>query len=612
MAQAFLDRLAGGPILGDGAMGTQLYARGVDFNQCFEAVNLHSPRLVADIHRDYINAGADLVETNTYGANRIRLAPYGLAGKVREINYRAMKLAREAREIAGASTLIAGAVGPLGQALHPFGQLHPEEAHAAFGEQIGALLEQGADLLLLETFGDLRELLIAIEAAHAVGDLPIVAQMSFAEDGRTALGNTPEEVVHALMERNVAMIGVNCSVGPQRVFKVLEAMHLAAPTARLAAQPNAGWPTERNNRVFYPSTPEYFAGYARRMIEELGVSLVGGCCGTTPEHTAAMRQALTALRPDAPVAHVHVVTTPEPPKTVVHSAPPTLLAQKLAAKEFVVSVEIDPPKGHNPRKCLEGARMLKEAGVNFINVADSPMARVRMGPLAMCALIQQETGLETIIHFTTRDRSLMGLQSDLLGAHALNVRNILTLKGDPPALGSYPGTSGVFDVDTLGLVKVAAGMNAGKDTSGYDIGVPTNFLIGIPLNHNAPDVDHEIEKFRLRVDAGARFAMTQIAYDVEGLRDFLRRLGPSPIPIILGILPLQSFRQAEFLLNEVPGIAPTEETLDRMQAAGPNGRQEGVKMARELLREVRSLIDGVYIMPSFGRYEVAVDVMEAL
>ncbi|HZG68909.1 MAG TPA: bifunctional homocysteine S-methyltransferase/methylenetetrahydrofolate reductase, partial [Herpetosiphonaceae bacterium] len=559
-----------------------------------------------------INAGAELVETNTYGANRIRLAPYGLADKVREINFRAMKLAREAREIVGASTLIAGAVGPLGQALHPFGQVNPDEARAAFAEQIGALLEQGADLLLLETFGDLRELLIAIEAAHVVGDLPIVAQMSFAEDGRTALGNTPEEVVLALHERNVAMIGVNCSVGPQRVFKVLEAMHLAAPTARLAAQPNAGWPTERNNRVFYPSTPEYFAGYARRMIEELGVSLVGGCCGTTPEHLAAMRTALTALRPDASATHVHVVTTPEPPKTAARSAPPTLLAQKLAAKEFVVSVEIDPPKGHNPRKCLEGARMLKEAGVNFINVADSPMARVRMGPLAMCALIQQETGLETIIHFTTRDRSLMGLQSDLLGAHALNVRNILTLKGDPPALGSYPGTSGVFDVDTLGLVKVAAGMNAGKDTSGSDIGLPTNFLIGIPLNHNAPDVDHEIEKFRLRVEAGARFAMTQIAYDVEGLRDFLHRLGPSPIPIILGILPLQSFRQAEFLLNEVPGIAPTEEALQRMHAAGPNGRQEGVKMARELLREVRSLIDGVYIMPSFGRYEVAVEVMEAL
>lgn len=612
MAQPFLDRLAGGPILGDGAMGTRLYEHGIDFDQCFDALNLSNPRLVADIHRDYINAGAELIETNTYAANRIKLASYGLADKVHEINLRAMKLARDVREIAGSSTLIAGAVGPLGQALQPFGQLQSEEAFAAFAEQIGTLLEQGADLIMLETFNDLRELLIAVEAAKSVGDLPIVAQMSFAEDGRTQMGNTPEEVVKALQQAHIAMIGVNCSVGPQRVFKILEAMHLAAPEARLAAQPNAGWPTERNNRVFYPSTPEYFANYARRMVEELGVSLVGGCCGTTVEHVVAMRQALSSLHQDAPASHVHVVVKPEAVESVAATAPQTLLAEKLESKEFIVSVEIDPPKGHNPRKCLEGARMLKEAGVNFINVADSPMARVRMGPLAMCAMIQQATGLETIIHFTTRDRSLMGLQSDLLGAHALNVRNILTLKGDPPALGSYPGTSGVFDVDTLGLVKVAVGMNAGKDTAGFDIGVPTNFLVGIPLNHNSPDVDLEIEKFRLRVEAGARFAMTQIAYDVEGLREFLRRLGPSPIPIILGILPLQSYRQAEFLLNEVPGIAPTAEALQRMQAAGPNGREEGVQMARELLREVRSMIDGVYIMPSFGRYEVAVEVMEAL
>ncbi|MDQ5851584.1 MAG: bifunctional homocysteine S-methyltransferase/methylenetetrahydrofolate reductase [Chloroflexota bacterium] len=612
MAQPFLDRLQRGPLLGDGAMGTLLYARGIDFEHCFDAVNLTDPHLVREIHRDYINAGAELIETNTYGANRLKLERYGLGDRVREINLRAMKIAREAREIAGTSTLIAGAVGPLGAILEPFGNLTPELAREVFEEQIGALLEQGADLLMFETFSDLRELLIAIEAARSASDLPIVAQVSFAEDGRTALGNTPEEVVLALMDAQVTMVGVNCSVGPQRVFKVVEAMHLAAPRARLAVQPNAGWPTEWNNRVFYPSTPEYMAGYAQRMVEEIGVSLVGGCCGTTPEHIARMREALASLRPDAPAGHVHVVTTPEPRKAAGPSAPPTLLAQKLAAGKFVVSVEIDPPKGHNPRKSLEGARMLKEAGVDFVNVADSPKARVRMGPLAMCALIQQETGLETIIHITTRDRSLMGLQSDLLGAHALNVRNIQTLKGDPPSLGNYPGTSGVFDVDTLGLVKVVAGMNQGKDTAGNDIGTPTNFLIGIPLNHNAPDVDHEIEKFRLRVEAGAQFAMTQIAYDAEGLRDFLRRIGPSPIPILLGILPLQSFRQALFLLNEVPGIAPTEEALERMQAAGADGRKEGVKMAQELLREVRDLVHGVYIMPSFGRYEVAVEVIEAL
>ncbi len=480
MAHPFLDRIAQGPILGDGAMGTQLYAHGIDLEGCFDAVNLDNIDLVRTIHRDYINAGAELIETNTYGANRLKLERFGLGDRVFDINKRALRAARDAREISGKTILIAGAVGPLGAVLEPYGNLRPEQAREVFAEQIAVLLEQGADLLMFETFGDLRELLIAIEAARSIGDLPIVAQMSFASDGRTAMGNTPEEVVRALAAQDVAVVGVNCSVGPQRVFKVIEAMHIAEPKARLAAQPNAGWPTELNNRILYPSTPEYVGRYARRMIEELGVSLVGGCCGTTPDHIGAIQSELASLQADAPAGHVHVVVTPEPARRPATAIPPTLLAQKIEAREFIVSVEIDPPKGHNPQKCIDGARMLKEVGVNFINVADSPMSRVRMGPLAMCALIQRETGLETIIHFTTRDRSLMGLQSDLLGAHALNIRNVLTLKGDPPTLGNYPGTSGVFDVDTLGLVRVVAGMNEGKDTSGNDIGTPTNFLIGVP------------------------------------------------------------------------------------------------------------------------------------
>ncbi|CAA9258246.1 MAG: 5,10-methylenetetrahydrofolate reductase / Homolog of homocysteine-binding domain, partial [uncultured Chloroflexia bacterium] len=454
MAHPFLDRIARGPILGDGAMGTQLYAHGIDLEGCFDAVNLDNLDLVRTIHRDYINAGSELIETNTYGANRLKLERFGLGDRVADINKRALRAARDAREIGGQTVLIAGAVGPLGAVLEPYGNLKPAKAREVFAEQIAVLLEQGADLLMFETFGDLQELLLAIDAARSVGDLPIVAQMSFDSDGRTAVGNTPEEVVRALVARDVAMIGVNCSVGPQRLFKVVEAMHIAEPNARLAAQPNAGWPTELNNRILYPSTPEYVARYARRMIEELGVSLVGGCCGTTPDHIAAIRGQLTSLQADAVASHVHVVTSPEPARRAATAVPQTLLAQKIEAGEFIVSVEIDPPKGHNPRKCIDGALMLKEVGVNFINVADSPMSRVRMGPLAMCSLIQRETGLETIIHFTTRDRSLMGLQSDLLGAHALNIRNVLTLKGDPPTLGNYPGTSGVFDVDTLGLVRI--------------------------------------------------------------------------------------------------------------------------------------------------------------
>ncbi|GIV96086.1 MAG: bifunctional homocysteine S-methyltransferase/methylenetetrahydrofolate reductase [Herpetosiphonaceae bacterium] len=615
MAHPFLERLKQGPILCDGAMGTMLYSHGISFEECFEALNLTNPELVSSIHRAYIEAGAEMIETNTYGANRLKLEPFGLADKVRQINHKALRIARDVREICGRPTLIAGAVGPLGVLLEPYGTFTLTEAEAIFAEQIGVLLEQGVDLLILETFGDLQEINAAINAAQRIGDLPIVAQMTFAEDGRTPMGNTPEEVVRSLMRRGVAVVGVNCSVGAQRVYRVLAEMREAAPEARLSALPNAGWPTERNNRVFYPSTPEYMATYARRFIEELGVNIVGGCCGTTPQHIAAMRTALDALdhRQDRPSTRIEIREhEPQVELAARPIAEPTLLAQKLEAGEFVISVEIDPPKGHNPQKCIEGARMLKEAGVQFINVADSPMARVRMSALAMCYLIQEYTGLETILHFTTRDRSLMGLQSDLLGAHAMNVRNILALKGDPPSLANYPGTTGVFDVDTIGLIRVIAGMNQGQDTAGNPIGSPTNFLIGTALNINADDPDWEIERLHKKVEAGAHFAMTQIAYDVDAWLAFRKRMGQPPIPIILGILPLQSYRQAEFLRNEVPGISPTDEALERMRRAGPDGRREGVKMAQELLQAARETVDGVYIMPSFGRYEISAEVLSVL
>lgn len=621
MAYPFIERLERGPILADGALGTQLNNGGIDFDQCFDAVNLTNPRLVADIHRAYLDAGAEIIETNTYGANRWKLERYGLQDRVREICLRAMKIAREVREIAGSTTLIAGAVGPLGRLLEPYGPLTREDARGAFAEQIGALLEQGADLLILETFSDINEIAIAVEAARAVSDLPIVAQMSFGDDGRTALGHTAAEVAQRLAELRVDVAGINCSVGPQRVFSFLGEMRAAAPELRLSAMPNAGFPTERNNRVFYPSSPEYMARYARRMVEELGVSIVGGCCGTTPEHTAAMRRALTDLSPEPVVQRgsVVVVAAPRAAKTDADAptdpagrAGPTQLARMLAAGEFVVSVEIDPPKGHNPQRCLDGARLLREAGVHFINVADSPMSRVRMSALAMCSMIQHDSGLETILHFTTRDRSLMGIQSDLLGAHALGVRNILALKGDPPSLASYPGTRGVFDVDTIGLVQVINGMNRGVDTAGNDIGRPTTFNIGVALDINAADPEHEIARLHKKVAAGAQYAMTQIAYDPQRVKAFLEQLGTPPIPLLLGILPVQSFRHAEFLKNEVPGIDPPDEVLRRMKAAGSEGRQEGVAIAQELLLEVKDLVDGVYIMPSFSRWEVAADVLSVL
>ena len=611
MAHPFLERLQQGAILCDGAMGTQLYSHGIDFDECFDALNLNQPDTVREIHQAYIEAGAEIIETNTYGANRFKLEPFGLADQVRKINQRGMKLAREAREIAGTNTLIAGAVGPLGMMLQPYGTLSEQAAIDAFAEQIGALLEQGADLLMLETFSDLREMLIAIRVAQSIGDLPIVAQMTFAEDGRTVLGNTPEEVIRKLSNAGVAVVGVNCSVGSQRVFRVIQAMRAVNPTIPLSAQPNAGWPTERHNRVFYPSSPSYMAEYARRMIEELNVTIVGGCCGTTPDHIAAMRESLKDLQP-ATALNLTVIDD-EPAHTTIHlSDETTQLGHMLANREFVTSVEIDPPKGHNPRRCLEGAHKMREAGVNFINVADSPMARVRMSALPLCTLIQQQANLETILHFTTRDRSLMGLQSDLLGAHALGVRNILALKGDPPALGAYPGTSGVFDVDTIGLVKVIAGMNSGVDTAGNDIGSPTNFLIGVALNINAEDPAWEIDRFHQKIAAGAHFAMTQIAYDIDMLNRFLDQLGTSPIPLILGLLPVQSYRHASFLHNEVPGITLTEDILERMKEAGANGRAVGVEIAQEMLLASKDRVDGVYIMPSFGRYEVAAEVLDVL
>lgn len=612
MANPFLEQLGQRALLCDGAMGTQLYGRGIDFDECFDALNLTQPDVVREIHQSYIEAGADIIETNTYGANRFKLEPFGLADKVRQINHRGMKLAREAREIAGTNTLIAGAVGPLGVLLQPYGPLTEQAAHEAFAEQIGTLLEQGADLLMFETFSDLREMVIAVKAAKQVGDLPIVAQMTFAEDGRTVLGNTPEEVVRKLAELGVAVVGVNCSVGSQRVFRVVQSMRAVNATIPISAQPNAGWPTERHNRVFYPSSPEYMADYARRMVEELNVQIVGGCCGTTPQHISSMHSALQDLNP-ASTLNITIVDEEAPSVQLPSkSAETTQLGRMLADGAFVTSVEIDPPKGHNPRRCLEGARQMQAAGVNFINVADSPMARVRMSALPMCNLIQQQVGMETILHFTTRDRSLMGLQSDLLGAHALGVRNILALKGDPPSFGAYPGTSGVFDVDTIGLVKVIAGMNSGVDTAGNDIGTPTNFLIGVALNINAEDPDWEIDRLHQKVAAGAHYAMTQISYDATELDRFLDKLGSLPIPIILGLMPVQSYRHASFLHNEVPGITLPKDVLARMKEAGANGRAIGVQVSQEILAAAYDRIQGVYIMPSFGRYEMAAEVLEVL
>jgi methionine synthase I (cobalamin-dependent)/5,10-methylenetetrahydrofolate reductase len=606
----FLERLARGPLLGDGAMGTQLHARGVSFERSFDELNLTEPNLVEEIHRAYISAGAELVETNTFGANRIKLARYGMESRVRDINFRAVKLAREAREISGEPVFIAGAVGPIGQQLEPIGRVSIKQATAAFEEQIAGLLEGGADLLVLETFTNLPELLAAVAAARRTADLPIVAQMTFAEDGLTLSAEEPSQVVQALQEAGADVIGVNCGVGPQVALQVLESMRRQS-NLPLSGQPNAGLPARVEGRFFYFATPEYFATFARQAAE-LGVAYVGGCCGTTPAHIAAMRAALRPIsapqqpKQPSPSRPMAVDLNPTDP------LPPTPFARHLAEKTFVVSVEIDPPRGLNPSKCIAGAQLVKEAGADAVNIGDSPMARVRMSALSLAVMVQQEVGIDTLIHFTSRDKNLMALQAELIGAHALGIRNVIALTGDPPRIGDYPSATGVWDVDSIGLIKILRRLNEGYDWLGTSIGRPASFTIACAVNPSAEDLENEIDRFKQKIDAGAHVAMSQPLYDRGTLEHFFERTGPLPIPFLLGVLPLQSSRHAEFMHNEVPGIEVPQALRDRMRNAGENGIAEGLQQSRELLEETKDLVQGVYLMPSFGRYEVVAELVRWL
>ena len=616
MANPFVERLGRGIVLCDGAMGTLLYERGIPFDTCFDEVNLRDPALVVDIHREYIAAGSEIIETNSFGANRFKLEQFGLASQVREINRKAARNAREAREISGHPVLIAGSVGPTGRTLPPIGSASPEQVRAAFREQISALLEGGVDLLIIETIPSLTEMREAILAAREVSDLPVVAQMTFAQDGRTVAGNSPREVVSELRALGAEVMGVNCSVGPRHTMDVLRSMRRhAGEDVLVSGQPNAGWPMDVGGRVIYPSSPEYFAQYARDAAND-GLAMVGGCCGTTPMHVQAMRQALDSLR-IVETAHEHdrIEVGRTRQRELLAPDGPTLLEKKLGT-EFVISVEIDPPKGLNPRKTLTGAQLLKDAGVDFINVADSPMARVRMSALTLCYLIQNQVGVETILHFTTRDRNLMGLQSDLIGAHALGVRNIIALTGDPPSLGDYPNATPVYDVDSIGLVRLIKSFNAGVDAAGASIGQMASFTVAVAADPTRLDLEEEARRLHRKLEAGADLVMTQPVFDLQTWTVFhgvyTEMFGKISIPILLGVLPLQSHRHAEFLHNEVPGIVLTEAARERMRLAGSDGRREGVKLAQELVLSARDAVHGIYIMPSFGRYEVAAEVIDII
>jgi len=629
MEHSLLQLLRQRPMLCDGAMGTLLYARGIPYEQCFDELNLSQPELIGGIHREYINAGAEIIETNSFGANRVRLATYSLEAQVRQINRRASRLVQEARDVAGKQVFIAGAVGPTGLPLQAPDEHRLHELRAIFREQIEALQEGGADLLILETFTSLAELRQAVLAAQEIGGLPVVAQMSFYEDGHTLSGQSAARVATVLSDLGVDIIGANCSVGPAATLDVLQEMIAESrseidesqPARLFSAQPNAGLPTRIGNRFFYVATPDYFADYAQRFAQA-GVRLIGGCCGTTPRHIAAMRQAL-----DEKYGVLDSIAGPktETEKSIISTngqatiarlleeeiilpqeGYTTRLQEKLAAGEFVISVELDPPKGLNPAKILSGAALLQEAGVDFINIADSPMARVRMGCIALARLIQDHLGTETIIHFTTRDRNLMALQADLLGAHALGIRNILALTGDPLRVGAYPNTTGVWDVDSIGLIQILRSMNEGHDAAGSSIGAKSSFFIGTALDLNMTDeqVDLEIEKYQRKIQAGAHFIMTQPIYELAPLTRFLDRVGKPPVPLILGCIPLHSSRHSEYLHNEVPGITIPDSVRERMNQAGEHGHEEGLLVAQELLSEARSMIQGVYLMPSYGRYDV--------
>jgi len=616
MRSPFLDRLARGPLLTDGAMGTLLYERGVPFGHCFDQVNVTNPVLVEAIHREYLAAGAGLIETNTFGANHQRLLAHGLEDEARVLARQGARVARAAREIAGVPAFVAGSMGPLGKALLPFGKIAVTDAERWFQATAEGLIEGGVDCFILETFQDLNEILAALRAVRRVSiDVPVVALMTFGVDGKTLYGHAPALAVPALKQAGADVVGVNCGVGPQATLEVLEEMLTAANGALpVSAMPNAGLPQLYGGRFHYLASPEYFAEFAARAVE-MGVRLVGGCCGTTPAHVRAMHERLASRLPAeklTPGAEVRVLEKPPAPaESAPAMAEPAFLAK--FRKKFVVSVEIDPPRGVSTKKVLEGAQLMARRGVDAVNIADSPMARIRMSALALAYKIHaQLPELEIILHFTTRDRNLMGLQSDLLGCHALGLRNILCLTGDPPSLGDYPDATAVYDTDSMGLIRIVRQMNLGTDLAGNSIGACTSFAMGCGVNPTAEDLDLELDRFRRKLDAGAQFVMTQPVYELGVWERFLERMDGSPdIPILVGILPLQSFRHAEFLHNEVPGIHVPDWIRARLHAAGNEGQRAGVELARELLARCRSSANGVYLMPSFGRYEDCLEVLES-
>jgi methionine synthase I (cobalamin-dependent)/5,10-methylenetetrahydrofolate reductase len=606
---------AGEPLLADGAMGTMLHQQGARFASCFDALNLTQPTQVFDVHRGYIEAGSRLIETNSFGANRYKLAEHGLEDQLAQINAAAVQLARQAARLASHPVLVAGSLGPLGVRLAPFGRVKPEQAFAAYRQQIAALLEAGIDLLVIETQIDLHEARQALRAARSLAEIPVLVSMTYTRDDRTLLGDSPGRVAGFLSENGADIIGANCSGGPAQLLRVLEQMRRAVPGRQFAVMPNAGWPERVAGRIMYPATADYFGDYALAFCQA-GAAIIGGCCGTTPQHIAAMRQALDRTGEPCLAAAMQPEINGTEPQTRLDTQP-TRLAARLAEGRFVIAVEMDPPRGFATQKLLAGASLLADAGADAINVADSPMARMRMSPWAACQLIQEKVGVESVLHFPTRGRNLLRIQGDLLAAHALGVRNVFIVMGDPTAIGDYPEAADNFDLVPTGLIRlIKQGFNSGVDQSGAEIGEATSFFVGCALNLAARDPAAEMCLLRKKIEAGADFTLTQPIYDASLVRNFLGRyrseFGALEIPLIVGVLPLHNARHATFLHNEVPGIEIPPAVLRRFEKRGDDPLALGRQLAIELLEELSGVAQGTYLIPAFGRFEHTAEVIDAL
>ncbi len=613
-SKTFLQALESGILLADGAMGTMLHGRGISFDQCFDALNLTDPAVVADVHRAYIEAGARLVLTNTFGANRYKLARHGLEDKVTEINQAGVELARRVVAASFKEVFVAGDVGPLGVRIAPYGRVSLEEARAAFSEQIAALANAGADLIVIETISDLYEVKEAVCAAREVCQLPVVASVTFTRDDVTLLGDSPSKVARTLDEAGAEVIGVNCSGGPSQLLRILKAMRQTVPQAKFWVKPNAGWPEQVGGRIMYPADADYFGEYALSFCEA-GANIVGGCCGTTPAHIASMRAALEKYPEGCRPPVVEAVSPVAVEDGNVLPEPASPFAQRLAAGQFSIAVEMDPPRGLSTHKLIAAASLLADAGADVINVADSPMARMRMSAWAVCDVIKRQVGVDVTLHFPTRGRNLLRVQGDLLAAHALGIRNVFVVMGDPTSIGDYPEAMDNYDLVPSGLIKlIKQGFNVGVDHAGASIGQPTHFFVGAALNLCPPEPEREIKNLHRKALNGADFFLTQPIYRPEDgprlLEQYEAQYGPLGKPVLAGILPLVSARHAAFLHHEVPGVFIPEEALQRIEAAGENAERAGVDLAIELIEQIKGWAQGIYIMPQFHRYDLVAEIVE--